>query len=63
MVESEADKILYPILIPLKYFHRIDLYVKNGRYSSIKEFIIQAIVEKLLDEEIDDNINNDIDDV
>jgi len=60
MVESEADKILNPILIPLKYFHRIEFYVNNGRYSSINEFITQAIVEKLLDEETYGIINNDI---
>ncbi len=54
MADSKPSEILYPLVIPLKYLKRIKFHVDNGIYSSIDEFVIQAIVDKLLEEEIFD---------
>jgi len=49
MSDEQNDRIYVPIAMNTLYYNRILYYINTGKWKNINEFVIEAIIDKLLE--------------
>lgn len=59
MPAKQDDKVYIPVPLQTLYYDRIASYIAKGMWKNVSDFIIEAIVDKLLEIESEEELKGD----